>query len=89
VNVEEEVFAELNLYPNPLRAGDIFYLTMPQFPADCVLRIFNASGQMVQQEEPRSGANRISITTENWSAGTYTIHLSSERGNKAMRFVLD
>jgi hypothetical protein len=89
VGVEDEVFAELNLYPNPMRAGDIFYVTMPQFPADCVLRIFNAAGQLVQQEEPRTGANRISITTENWSAGTYTIHLSSERGNKAMRFVLN
>lgn len=88
VGVEDEVFAELNLYPNPMRAGDIFYVAMPQFPADCVLRIFNAAGQLVQQEEPRTGANRISVSTENWSAGAYTIHLSSERGNKAMRFVL-
>lgn len=89
VDVEEEVFAGLQVYPNPIRNGDLLYMTMTSFPADAVVRVLNTSGQLIWQESPRTAGGRLALSTAGWSAGLYTIHLTSEYGNHAMRIVVN
>lgn len=73
----------LKTYPNP--ANNYLAFTAPN-AGDCLLRIFDMQGNIVQQQAIAQDANKI-VSVTGLPSGIYTIMLQSEQRNLAGRFV--
>lgn len=75
------------LYPNPTR--DVLNLEFEQnLPADGILRIFNLQGQLLYQRTVSQGVRNQVIATQQWPAGTYLLHLNTEKGSMQRQFAV-
>ncbi|BDS13888.1 T9SS type A sorting domain-containing protein [Aureispira anguillae] len=85
-----ESVAALAIMPNPVR--DIMNVEFSLEEADdLTIAIHNALGQQVQHVATENfvGANTISVNTSNLSAGVYFLNITSSKGIKTERFVVE
>jgi len=88
VNEVNGPFEGLEIYPNPVRAGDDLIIGMNQIPADIVIRILDAAGRTIQIDAPRRSGNKLTVNTASFAAGIYMLDLSSENGHSSYRIIL-
>lgn len=75
----------MKLFPNPTR--DWIQMDLEQsLPADGILRIFNFQGQLLYQRSLAQGTKNQTIDTQLWPAGTYLLHLHSNKGSLRRQF---
>lgn len=75
----------VKLFPNPTR--DWIQMDLEQsLPADGILRIFNFQGQLLYQRSLLQGTKNQTIDTQLWPAGTYLLHLHSNKGSLRRQF---
>lgn len=71
----------LEMYPNPLRAGQALNLAVAKGLSNPVLRIYSQSGQLVEESLlPAMNAGVHNITPRHLSAGIYLAEISSKEG---------
>ena len=75
VGVNENTEIQLNVYPNPA-TGSITISLNDQFSSGiATIIVTDAAGRIIS--ESTSTENRLTLATENWKAGYYTIRLIS------------
>lgn len=87
--VQPELFAGLNLYPNPTSdALNVAFDLMRD--AEFTLMVTDMQGRLVSQETMTrtAGAQLVKVNTQDLEAGTYVLHLISADGKTAKRFVI-
>ena len=80
--IENNSFA---IYPNPTSGdGDVTLNLNTNQNQDAKIKIFNANGQVVLQEEKviNEGENKINLPINTFSSGIYYVQLTTEYGNQ-------
>jgi len=88
---DNELFAEVEIYPNP--AKDKFKINL-QFKKSVLadIKIYNASGQEVSMIESRnylSGQNEILVDTYNFDSGLYFVSIKTENQSITRSIVIE
>lgn len=86
-NLDKQI-GELVISPNP--TSDVFNLQFDYAGnAELAIAVLNNVGQVVHREQNAiARKNSLTISTSDWSAGTYFIRLSSEEGVSAKRVMV-
>ncbi len=72
--------SRISVHPNP--ANDLVHITAPASSAPALLTLFDARGQLVQQERLSMGAGRATIGTNDLNEGLY--HLVLRTGDTSL-----
>ena len=79
----------LELFPNPVKAGNDVTVKMNVVPADLVVSLMDASGKLVQQLPiSAAGGNQITVGTKGVSAGNYFVQLTSNGVSVTLKLAL-
>lgn len=88
-SINETVFGELNLFPNPAQnilTAEIYV----SGKTNITISFFNASGQLVKKEQRAAGngMNKINFDISSFAEGVYVSEIESSWGKKIKRFVV-
>ncbi|MBL7776197.1 MAG: T9SS type A sorting domain-containing protein [Saprospiraceae bacterium] len=75
IGAEELTAGTLRIFPNPASAQLTVELASP-LPENCLLRIWDIAGRLVQQIPAGAGANRILVDSSPLDAGVYLLELT-------------
>jgi hypothetical protein len=79
----------LELFPNPVKAGNDVTVRMNSVPSDLVVSLMDASGKLVQQLPiSAAGGNQITVGTKGVSAGNYFVQLTSNGVSVTLKLTL-
>ncbi|MDD2636519.1 MAG: T9SS type A sorting domain-containing protein [Bacteroidales bacterium] len=83
----EEFTNELNIvvYPNP--ASDLLYLQLPENSGDALVKIYDATGRIVQSEKLVNNQNALNI--RGLTAGSYVLKVQFRDNCKTSGFIKD
>lgn len=86
----DETSDPLNVFPNP-SSGNITVSFNSDMNQVVDISIFDMTGRLIQQhtEDATTGSNQISYSTENFSSGTYIIHVTNSTGTLTSKFVAE
>lgn len=85
VGVAETADAQWNIYPNPLRVGDLLTIELLAFE-NAEVRVLDGTGKLVAAQ--KANTNRVSFNTSAWSAGVYSVQLVQNGSEKTSQIVL-
>ncbi|MCF8278503.1 MAG: T9SS type A sorting domain-containing protein [Flavobacteriales bacterium] len=87
---ENDVFADVQIYPNPVFENSKLVLTLNE-SVDAELKLVNTLGQQlgVLNRKFQAGVNQIILTdlTYNLNSGVYFVQINTNAGSRTLRFV--
>ncbi|QNL20543.1 T9SS type A sorting domain-containing protein [Hyphobacterium sp. CCMP332] len=74
---------EITIFPSP---ADNFFTISTDLPGKKEIRIYNVTGELVEEMELES--NLINVSSENWKAGSYIVHISNNDNSYAKKLLI-
>ncbi|MDZ4824811.1 MAG: T9SS type A sorting domain-containing protein [Flavobacteriales bacterium] len=80
---ENEIFSDVNVYPNPVTSGTAINVYIRNATSDLVVQLFDMSGQLITQVVNADNKRFIQLDTNNLAAGMYFVNLIGSEGQAA------
>jgi hypothetical protein len=77
----------LEVFPNPVRNGDKLFTTFAPTTKNAMIRVLNASGQVVQSLQVTPFTEQAQLNTNNLRSGVYMLQIISGNDVQTTRFV--
>ncbi|MEM7163088.1 MAG: T9SS type A sorting domain-containing protein, partial [Bacteroidota bacterium] len=78
---------EVRVYPNPIMQGEQISIDLLN-AADYNLRVYSFEGKEMEPQVMNRANNKLVLSSENWSKGTYAIHLFNDEEQMVLRIVV-
>lgn len=91
VNTQEPILAEgqISLFPNPVDQALTIDLALDTRSDEVLIEVFDINGRlMTQRQIDQVKRERLRISTESWSNGTYLLRARTSEGVRTERFVV-
>ncbi len=75
INTDEIAMESMQVYPNPVIAGNAVHVVWNGWSTASTLRVVDANGRSILNTTLPGNTQRIFLNTQDWSQGMYVIHL--------------